>query len=147
MGEDISFSQYFSSNPDRRKRVFNQPLGVYQQNCGLDHLRMSWGAPEYLYTVLGRSQTDPASMLRLPREALFLIRYQRFFSLESSRHYHNFMSQDDMRCLEMLFHFQKIVEEVSSWTPFQVQQKSRQDQANVDYCKTLTYEYFPRQME
>merc|ERR1711904_558315 len=44
--EDISYSQYFCSNPDRRKKLFNHPLGVYKEGCGLDRLRMSWGASE-----------------------------------------------------------------------------------------------------
>jgi len=132
--EDISFSHYFSSNPDRRKRVFNRPLGVYKQRCGLDHLRMSWGAPEYLYTVL-RAATGQVAVAKLPREALFVVRYQKFWSLESSRHYHDFMNGEDREMLETLFLFQRIVSEVSDWAPTKITGVAAR--ADMDHYKTL----------
>ncbi|QDZ18540.1 inositol oxygenase [Chloropicon primus] len=141
--ESISFSQYFSSNPDRRKRVFNKPLGSYENNCGLGQLKMSWGSPEYLYVVLGA--LNGAS---LPFQAMFLIRYQKFFSLESSRHYHELLGEDDVECLEMLFDFQKIVEEVRSWSPAQTEENlKRVDHSeHVEYVKTVLYEHLPQEL-
>ncbi len=64
----ICYSQYFSANPDRRKRLYNSPTGVYRQGCGLGAVLMSWGAGEYLHMVLRLNDST------LPPEALFCLR-------------------------------------------------------------------------
>jgi len=53
-------------------------LGIYKSRCGLQHVFMSWGAPEFLYLVLSLNLT------RLPPEALFLLRCQKLHSLTKS---------------------------------------------------------------
>ncbi len=134
--EDISYSQYFCSNPDRRKKLFNHPLGVYKEGCGLDRLRMSWGASEYLYTVLESAKSSSGT---LPKEAMFLVRYQKFFSLlNPGQHYHNFMSLEDERCLEMLIEFQAIVDEIRS------RGKQVEDESfDVEYYHRLVDDFVP----
>ena len=48
----IVCSQFFSVNPDRRRRLFNSsPCGMYAPGCGLAEVTMSWSAPEYLHMV------------------------------------------------------------------------------------------------
>ena len=47
----IACSQFFSVNPDRRRRIYSTPTGVYKPNCGLAAVHMSWSASEYLYMV------------------------------------------------------------------------------------------------
>ncbi len=64
----VAYSQYFSANPDRRKRLYNSPTGVYRQGCGLGGVLMSWGAGEYVHLVLRLNGAT------LPPEALFCIR-------------------------------------------------------------------------
>lgn len=143
--QDISYSQYFSSNPDRRKKIFNHPVGVYKQGCGLDSLRMSWGASEYLCTAL--EATNEGN--KLPREAMFLLRYQKFFSLlNPGQHYHDFMTVEDEECLEMLIEFQTIVDEVcSSRSNNNAQRESVGHKVEVlKYYKDLVQEYFPNQL-
>lgn len=54
--------------PLRRRRTYSTALGVYQEQCGLRNVYMSWGAAEYLYMLLVLNQTQ------LPEEALFMIR-------------------------------------------------------------------------
>ena len=70
----ISGSKFFSVNPDRRRRLYSSLHGCYTPQCGLKHVTMSWGGPEYLYNVL-------CCQCGLPAEALFCIRHQRFQSL------------------------------------------------------------------
>lgn len=53
----------------RRRRTYSSAVGVYQEQCGLRNVYMSWGAAEYLYMLLVLNQTQ------LPEEALFMIRY------------------------------------------------------------------------
>lgn len=71
----IMGAQYFSANPDRRRRLYNTPLGVYSPGCGLANVYMSWGAPEYLYLVLELNR------VALPAEAMFVIRNHKFAAL------------------------------------------------------------------
>ena len=52
----------------RRRRAYSTAVGVYQEQCGLRNVYMSWGAAEYLYMLLVLNQTQ------LPEEALFMIR-------------------------------------------------------------------------
>jgi hypothetical protein len=55
----------------RRRRTYSTAVGVYQEQCGLRNVYMSWGAAEYLYMLLVLNQTQ------LPEEALFMIRSVR----------------------------------------------------------------------
>lgn len=64
----VGHAEYFSANPDRRRRAYSTPLGIYPARCGLRNVYMSWGAPEYLYMLLVLNQ------VALPDEALFVIR-------------------------------------------------------------------------
>lgn len=52
----------------RRRRTYSTALGVYQEQCGLRNVYMSWGAAEYLYMLLVLNQTQ------LPEEALSMLR-------------------------------------------------------------------------
>jgi inositol oxygenase len=47
----IACSQFFSINPDRRRRIYTSPTGIYKEGCGLASVHMSWSASEYLYMV------------------------------------------------------------------------------------------------
>ena len=65
---NIQGGQFFTANPDRRRRMYQTPLGIYQQGCGMQNVFMSWSASEYLYLMLLLNDTG------LPKEALFIIR-------------------------------------------------------------------------
>lgn len=128
----ISNASFFSANPDRRKKQYSTPLGIYQQNCGLRSVFMSWSGPEYLYMLLALNKT------LLPREALWLLRYQKFYALlEPVRPYHELMCDFDVA---MLPKFEKFVELI---------QYKRRDDIVVDkdeirsYCDRLIAKYLP----
>eukprot|EP00955_Chlamydomonas_euryale_P040906 351841-Chlamydomonas_euryale.AAC.22 len=65
---------------------------------------MSWSASEYLYLMLLLNDT------RLPPEALFLLRHQRFFSLTNpaSGAYRQLLSPSDEEMLPLLASFQQL---------------------------------------
>jgi len=58
----------FELNPDLTNPRYNSKYGIYEPNCGLDNVIMSWGHDEYLYRVLRHNRTT------LPDEALYMIR-------------------------------------------------------------------------
>uniref|UniRef100_A0A7S2YZR9 Inositol oxygenase n=1 Tax=Chloropicon laureae TaxID=464258 RepID=A0A7S2YZR9_9CHLO len=139
--EDISFSQYFSSNPDRRKRAYNRPAnGLYPRHCGLRNVRMSWSGAEWLHTVLQMS----AHAHKLPQEALFLIRYQRFKSLlVEGSHYHDLLSMEDERSLELLIEFQNTLEDAAAAAiTMEAGAPALSLEDSLGYYKTLVDEYF-----
>ncbi|CAL5229986.1 g13419 [Coccomyxa viridis] len=99
----IACSQFFSVNPDRRRRIYSTPTGVYKPNCGLAAVLMSWSASEYLYMVLILNRT------RLPPEALFLIRHQRFFALNRpGEPYSELLSESDRLMVPWLSRFREL---------------------------------------
>jgi inositol oxygenase len=68
--EKIVFHRFFAENPDSRDPRYRTRLGAYEEGCGLDRVRMSWGHDEYLYHVVKDY---------LPDEALAMIRYHSFY--------------------------------------------------------------------
>ena len=52
---------------------------TYNNNCGFDKVLFSWGHDEYLASKLEINDT------RLPKEAIYIIRYHSFYSWHSPR--------------------------------------------------------------
>ena len=46
--DKIVYPEYFDRNPDSKDPIFNTKYGVYEPNCGLKNVTMSWGHDEYL---------------------------------------------------------------------------------------------------
>jgi inositol oxygenase len=98
----VLHSQFFSANPDRRRRTYSTPTGVYAPGCGLNGVCMSWGSAEYLYLVLLLNK------IKLPKEALWLLRHQNFATLlRPGRPYNEILSDFDRNMLPMLGAFRK----------------------------------------
>eukprot|EP00891_Asterochloris_glomerata_P008150 jgi/Astpho2/8150/Aster-03082 len=101
----VAFSRFFSVNPDRRRRLLNTDFGMYSEHCGLNAVLMSWSAAEYLYMLLVLNR------VKLPPEALFVLRHQKFKALMDSRGaYWQLLSDRDVRMLPWLEAFQLIEE-------------------------------------
>lgn len=64
----IPCSQFFSVNPDRRRRLYNSTTGMYKPGCGLSNVSMSWTAYEYLYLVLVKNKTALPTVARVSCE-------------------------------------------------------------------------------
>ncbi|HEV2394328.1 MAG TPA: inositol oxygenase family protein [Verrucomicrobiae bacterium] len=84
--DKIVFHEFFSDNPDRENPQFQSRLGNYEEHCGLDKVRMSWGHDEYLYSVVKDY---------LPTEALYMIRYHSFYPAHRDGEYDYLMNDQD----------------------------------------------------
>jgi inositol oxygenase len=84
--DKIVYPEYFVDNPDFHNPEFNTKYGVYEPNCGLDNVHLSWGHDEYLYQMTKN---------HLPEEALYMIRYHSFYSQHRERAYDHLMSKHD----------------------------------------------------
>jgi inositol oxygenase len=49
---DIVFPEYFAKNPDRKVALYQTKYGIYEPNCGLDDLHMSFGHDGYIAKVM-----------------------------------------------------------------------------------------------
>src|SRR5882762_11415210 len=86
----IVFHKFFMDNPDMGIPRYQSRLGVYQENCGLDKVAMSWGHDEYLYHVVKDY---------LPQEALYMIRYHSFYPWHREGQYVYLMDGTDRAML------------------------------------------------
>lgn len=128
----ITGSQFFIANPDRRRRLYNTPLGIYKANCGLGSVYMSWSACEYLYIVLLLNGS------KLPKEALALIRYYKFAALtRPGGAYHNLLSAEDEAMIPLLKAFQKLC----TFQPRKPPSDGLQGHSLYDYYTKLIQKY------
>ncbi|MBX9788202.1 MAG: inositol oxygenase [Pirellulales bacterium] len=128
--ESIVFPEFFSENPDSRDSRYQTECGVYERNCGLDRVTMSWGHDEYLYHVVKDY---------LPEPALYMIRYHSFYPGHRERAYDHLMSEHD----------QKLFAAVRAFNPYDLYTKS-EERPNVaalrPFYEALIAEYFPPQL-
>lgn len=82
----IVYSEFFDANPDAKDPRYNTKLGVYEENCGLKNVHMSWGHDEYIYHILKDY---------LPEEGLYMLRYHSFYSQHRENDYAHLMNAHD----------------------------------------------------
>lgn len=90
VGESVVYrDSSFHNNPDCKNPKYNTKYGMYEPNCGLDNLLMSWGHDEYLYRMLKHNKTT------LPEQALNMIRFHSFYPWHSGGNYKHLTTEQD----------------------------------------------------
>lgn len=84
--DKIVYPEYFAGNPDSRDGRYNTKYGVYEPNCGLRNVHMSWGHDEYLYQLMKDY---------LPEPALYMMRYHSFYAQHREEAYDHLMDDHD----------------------------------------------------
>lgn len=84
--DKIVYPDFFKANPDYTNERYITKLGVYQENCGLRNVHMSWGHDEYLYHIMKD---------HLPEEGLYMIRYHSFYAQHREHAYDHLMDKHD----------------------------------------------------
>ncbi|WP_128545466.1 inositol oxygenase family protein [Larkinella soli] len=82
----IVYPEFFDANPDSKDERYNTKYGVYEPNCGLKNVHMSWGHDEYLYQMTKN---------HLPEPALYMIRYHSFYAQHRENAYDHLMDDHD----------------------------------------------------
>ena len=106
--EHISGHAFLSTCPDRRCSAYNKETGIYAPGCGLDAVHFTWSATEYLTLVLLLNHTH------LPFEAVFLLRFQSFFSAIDHGAYDVLYSERDRAAMPLLRTFAGAVARAAS---------------------------------
>ena len=89
--DKIVFPEYFDANPDRQDEKLSMRLGIYEQNCGLDQVLMSWGHDKYIYHVTKNY---------LPLEAQYMLRYHSFYPWHTAGEYEYLTNEQDREMLK-----------------------------------------------
>jgi inositol oxygenase len=84
--DKIVFPEFFANNPDYNDPVYSTKYGVYEPNCGLDNVHMSWGHDEYVYHMMKDY---------LPEGALYMLRYHSFYAQHREQAYDHLMNDHD----------------------------------------------------
>lgn len=129
--EKIVFSEFFESNPDQANSKYQTRCGIYQPNCGLDKVHLSWGHDEYLYHVVKDY---------LPEPALYMIRYHSFYPWHKEDEYQWLTNEHDRDMLTW----------VRAFNPYDLYSKTvvRPDVSGLTpYYQELIAEFFPAQID
>jgi len=84
--DKIVFPEFFSANPDYQHPIYSTRYGVYEPNCGLDKVHLSWGHDEYVYHMMKNY---------LPEEGLYMLRYHSFYAQHREHAYDHLMNAHD----------------------------------------------------
>lgn len=129
--DKIVFSEFFEANPDSKDPVLSSELGIYEPNCGLDNVLISWGHDEYMYNV---------AKPYLPKEGLAMIRYHSLYPVHREEAYQHLMTPEDHAMMKW----------VKAFNPYDLYTKSDAP-PNVDelrpFYEELIAEYFPPEIE
>jgi inositol oxygenase len=128
--ERIVYYEFFEQNPDFRNPRYNSRLGVYEENCGLQSVRMAWGHDEYLYHIFKSY---------LPEPALYMIRYHSFYAWHRE-HAYDYLCDDHDR--EMLHY----VEDFNSYDLYSKRPQPPDWNKLGPYYSELVNKYFPAEI-
>lgn len=84
--DKIVYSEFFKENPDAYDSRYNTKYGVYEPNCGLRNVHMSWGHDEYVYNMVKD---------HLPESGLYMLRYHSFYPQHREHAYDHLMDAHD----------------------------------------------------
>ncbi|XP_017261661.1 inositol oxygenase isoform X2 [Kryptolebias marmoratus] len=91
----------FMDNPDAKNPAYNTEYGIYEPNCGLENVLMSWGHDEYLYRVMKHNSCC------VPDEGLYMIRFHSFYPWHSHGDYMHLCNDKDQQMLPWVKEFNK----------------------------------------
>lgn len=89
--DKVVYPEFFSLNPDYNNEVYSTKYGVYQPNCGLRNVTMSWGHDEYIYHIAKE---------RIPEEGLYMLRYHSFYAWHREGAYDYLLDDHDRAMLK-----------------------------------------------
>lgn len=94
--DKIVFPEYFKENKDYHDQRYNTKYGIYEPNCGLDNVHMTWGHDEYIYHLM-----KPY----LPEQALYMLRYHSFYPQHRENAYSHLMTAHDHQLFKSVAQF------------------------------------------
>ncbi|MGA8028884.1 MAG: inositol oxygenase family protein [Bryobacteraceae bacterium] len=128
--DQIVFPEFFAANPDSKVPGYQTKYGIYEPNCGLDAVHLSWGHDEYIYAV---------TRDYLPEPAQYMLRYHSFYPAHKHGAYGHLMNSHD----EQMFDW------VRKFNQYDLYSKGRErpDLNEIrPFYQDLVAEFFPEQI-
>ena len=129
--DQIVFPEYFRNNPDGNVTEYQTRSGIYEPNCGLENVHMSFGHDGYIAEVM-----KPY----LPDAALYMLRFHSFYAWHRHAAYTHLMNDKDAAMLEW----------VKRFNPYDLYSKG-QDKPNLQelkpYYDGLFGEFLPEKLD
>ena len=94
--DEVVFPEYFAANPDRDNPGYQTECGIYERNCGLANVHMSWGHDVYIAQVVKDY---------MPEESLYMLRYHSFYAWHQRGAYQHLVSPQDEAMLPWVLKF------------------------------------------
>jgi inositol oxygenase len=94
--ESVVFPEYFRENPDYNNPDYQTKYGIYEPNCGLANVKMSFGHDGYIYEAVKSY---------LPMEALYMLRYHSFYAWHRHGAYDYLCNKQDREMLPWVLKF------------------------------------------
>jgi inositol oxygenase len=94
--EDIVYHEYFAKNADRNIPEYQTQYGIYEPNCGLENVHMSFGHDGYIAEVM-----KPY----LNIEALYMLRFHSFYPWHRHGAYQHLTNDQDRSMLPWVLKF------------------------------------------
>jgi inositol oxygenase len=89
--DKIVYPEFFQNNPDYNNPAYNTKYGVYEKNCGLKNVHISWGHDEYIYQMMKDY---------IPEEGLYMLRYHSFYAWHREGEYGYLLDDHDREMLK-----------------------------------------------
>jgi inositol oxygenase len=128
---EIVFPEFFAANPDSASSTYRTKYGVYEPNCGLSNVHLSWGHDEYIFEVTRKY---------IPEEGQYMLRYHSFYPAHKHDAYRHLMNDHD----------EKMFDWVRKFNNYDLYSKGRErpDQKQIlPYYQDLVAEYFPEKID
>lgn len=84
--DKIVYPEFFRANPDYNDARYNTKYGIYEPNCGLRQVHLSWGHDEYIYQL---------TKDYIPEPAQYMLRYHSFYPQHRENAYTHLMDAHD----------------------------------------------------
>lgn len=85
--DKIIYSEFFKNNPDSQNEKYQTKYGIYEPNCGLNKVQMSWGHDEYIYQMMKDY---------IPEPGLYMLRYHSFYAQHRENAYDHLLNSHDL---------------------------------------------------
>lgn len=130
----IVYHKFFENNPDNKNVLYNNKLGIYHKNCGLENVFFSFGHDEYLYQVLVHNKCT------IPDIGLNIIRYHSFYPWHKNNAYTYLENDNDKETKEWC----RVFSECDLYTKDDNEKISINNL--IPYYQSLIDKYFPNQL-
>ena len=134
--KSIVFYETMKNNPDFKVEKYQTPLGIYEENCGLDKVKICFGHDEYLYLVLKNNSNH-----HLSAKFWDIIRYHSLYPWHTGNAYRELMSEKDSEILESVLDFNQFDLYSKEDTDFILTDEIK------EYYGKLIDKYFPEELQ